>query len=65
MTGKYWVERGEKDQQRTSRQETNSGRCERSCTICRSTNHKAIGADRVCCFKRNFKGAIEYIDTIF
>ncbi len=45
MTGKYWVERGEQDQQRTSRRESNSGRYERSCATCRRTNHKAISAD--------------------
>ncbi len=42
MTGK---QRGERDQQRTSRRESNSGRRERICTICRLTNHEAIGAD--------------------
>ncbi len=41
------MERGERDRQRTSRWDSNSGRRERSCAICRRTNHKAMGADSV------------------
>ncbi len=44
-TGKHWVERGEQDRQRTSRRESNSGHRERTCAVCRRTNHEDIGAD--------------------
>ncbi len=40
-TGKHWVERGEQDRQRTWRHESNSGRHECSCALCRLTNHEA------------------------
>ncbi len=46
-TGKHWMERGEQDRQRTSRRESNSGRHEHSCAICRRINHEALGADLV------------------
>ncbi len=58
MTGKYWVERGERDQQRTSRRESNSGHCERNCAICRRTNHEAIGADQTIASK--MRAPLEY-----
>ncbi len=58
MTGKYWVERGERDQQRTSRRESNSGRCERNCATCRCTNHEAIGADQTVASK--MRAPLEY-----
>ncbi len=45
QTGKYWVKRREQDRQRTSRWELNLGRRERRGTVCRHTNHEAIGAD--------------------
>lgn len=44
-TEKHWVERGEWDLQRTSRQESNLGHHERSCALCRHTNHEATGAN--------------------
>lgn len=48
LTEKNRVEREEQDRQRTSRQESNSGRHEHSCTIYWCTKHKAIDADRKC-----------------
>ncbi len=41
-----WVERGRWDRESTSRRELNSGRLERSCAVCRRTNHEAIGTDK-------------------
>ncbi len=38
-------ERGERDQQRTTSWASNSGHRERSCAVCRRTNHEAIGAN--------------------
>ncbi|KAF4114484.1 hypothetical protein G5714_004707 [Onychostoma macrolepis] len=38
-------ERGEQNQQRTTSWDSNSGRRERSCTVCQRTNRKAIGTD--------------------
>ncbi len=55
MTGKHWEERGEWDKQRTSRRESNSGRCEHNCAICRCTNHEAIGADYLFIFNVDLK----------
>ncbi len=45
MAGKHWVERREQDEQRTLRLESNSGRREHSCAVCRRTNHEAIRTD--------------------
>ncbi len=42
-TGQYRVDR--KERGRTTRQDSNSGRCERSCVVCRQTNQEAIGAN--------------------
>ncbi len=40
-------ERGERDRQRTTSQDSNSARRERSCAVCRCTNRKAIDADSI------------------
>ncbi len=52
------MERGERDQQRPSRRDSNSGRCERSCAICRRTNHEAVGTDML---QQSFEKSLAYI----
>ncbi len=42
-----WGERGGWDRKRTRRQESNSGRCEHSCAICRRTSNESISANLI------------------
>ncbi len=59
MTGNDLEERGEQDRQRTSRRELNLAHHERSCAICRRTNHKAIGDDGINFFYLHFYSMVE------
>ncbi len=42
----------ERDRQRTTSRDSNSGRREHSCAVCRRTNHEAIGTDKQGFLKR-------------
>ncbi len=48
-------ERGERDRQRTTSRDSNSGRREHSCAVCQCTNREAIGADLPGIFKKQCK----------